>query len=96
MAIHRAVQESHGRDAYANETLAWTLLSSYDNDQSQKQGRQYKAKLALLPSVDHVGDRKCKPEFKICSWRTNDAKSDLYYKEFVDLCRKVIAASSQR
>jgi hypothetical protein len=30
----------------------------------------------------------------ICSWRTNDAKSDLTRDEFVELCRKVIARAN--
>ena len=49
----------------------------------------------MLPSVDHVGDGKGAANFKICAWRTNDAKNDLSYEEFLELCRKVIAAANK-
>ncbi|HAS4580096.1 TPA: hypothetical protein I6876_003388 [Vibrio cholerae] len=93
IAIHQAVCESDGKDAYTNEELDWSLLSKYDNEQSKKHGRHYKKQFALLPSVDHVGDGTGSADFKICSWRTNDAKNDMSYSEFVELCRKVVAAS---
>jgi len=48
----------------------------------------------MLPSVDHIGDGKGPADFKICAWRTNDAKNDLSYDEFLELCRKVIAAAN--
>jgi hypothetical protein len=90
VAIHRAVKLSEGRDFYTGEALNWRLLSQYNNAESKAGGRVYKAKLALMPSVDHVGDGRGVPEFRICAWRTNDAKSDLTQVEFVDLCRKVV------
>lgn len=90
MAIHEAVIECDGKDAYTHEELDWHLLSTYDNKKSQKEGRAYKLKLSLLPSVDHVGDGTGKADFKICSWRTNDSKSDMTMDEYVKLCRKII------
>ena len=90
IAIHNAVCESKGKDAYTNENLDWSLLSKYDNEQSKKHGRKYKKQFALLPSVDHVGDGTGEADFKICSWRTNDAKNDMSYSELVDLCHKII------
>jgi hypothetical protein len=92
-AIHQAVCASLGSDAYTNETLAWNLLSTYDNDKSKKQGRAYKAHFALLPTVDHIGDGTGPADFKICAWRTNDAKNDLPLGKFVELCRKVVEAN---
>ena len=94
IAIHKAVCESKGKDAYTNEELDWSLLSRYNNEESKKYGRKYKKQFALLPSVDHVGDGIEPADFKICAWRTNDAKNDLTYEEFVDLCRKVLDAVS--
>ncbi len=91
LAIHQAVCESDGKDAYTNEDLDWSLISTYDNDQSKKSGREYKKKFALLPSVDHVGDGKGVADFKICGWRTNDAKTDMNLDEFIDLCKKIVA-----
>lgn len=96
IAIHRAVEESQGKDAYTDELLDWTLLSTYDNDESKEKRAEYKKKFALLPSVDHVGAPTSPIEFKICGWRTNDAKNDLTYQEFLDLCRKVIDADNAR
>src|SRR5437764_5903952 len=55
-AIHDAVVDSGGRDAYTGELLEWELISTYDNEQSKAGRREYKKTLALLPTVDHVGD----------------------------------------
>jgi hypothetical protein len=91
LAIHQAVCDSNGKDAYTDEELDWSLLSKYDNKQSKEHGRHYKKQFSLLPSVDHVGDGKGKADFKICSWRTNDSKNDMSLEEFIDLCKKVVA-----
>lgn len=96
IAIHQAVCESAGKDVYTNEELDWSLLSKYDNEQSKKHGRHYKKQFALLPSVDHVGDGTGSADFKICSWRTNDAKNDMSYDEFVELCKKVVKTAKSR
>ena len=90
IAIHKAVCESDGKDACTDEELDWSLLSKYDNEQSKKHGRNYKKQFALLPSVDHVGDGTGEADFKICAWRTNDAKNDLSYPELVELCTKIL------
>jgi hypothetical protein len=89
-AIHEAVCKSQGKDCYTGEELGWGLISRYNNEESKQGRRIYKAQFALLPTVDHVGDGTGPAEFKICSWRTNDAKGDLSFEEFVELCRKVI------
>lgn len=93
MEIHRAVGESNDRDCYTGEKLDWSLISTYDNKQSKSGGRRYKATFALLPTVDHVSDGLGPADFKICSWRTNDAKHDLTLPEFIELCEKVIRYS---
>lgn len=90
-AIHDAVCLSGGNDAYTGEPLHWHLISKYDNKASSKGRRAYKAGFALLPTVDHVGDGLGAANFKICGWRTNDAKNDLALEEFLELCRKVLA-----
>src|SRR6266496_4750038 len=33
-------------------------------------------------------------DFKICGWRTNDAKGDLLLEDFVALCSRVVSAHS--
>jgi hypothetical protein len=88
--IHEAVVQSGGKDAYTGEALDWSLLSTWDNGKAKEHGSQYKSKFALLPSVDHVSERRKPSDFKICSWRTNDAKNDLSVEAFVQLCEKVI------
>ena len=90
-AIHGAVVESDGRDAYTGEPLQWELISQYDNDESKEKGRHYKKSFALLPTVDHVGDGMGPANFKICGWRTNDAKNDLELSEFLSVCKTVLA-----
>ena len=89
-AIHSAVLESRGCDAYTGESLQWELISQYDNDESMKNGRHYKKGFALLPTVDHVGDGMGPANFKICGWRTNDAKNDLNLSEFISVCQAVL------
>lgn len=93
VAIHKAVVVSGGMDEYTREPLHWHLLSQYNNEASRQGRRKYKATFALLPTVDHVDDGLGPASFKICSWRTNDSKNDLSLAEFIDLCRKVVAAS---
>jgi hypothetical protein len=88
-AIHAAVLLSEGLDAYTGEQLDWTLLSKYHNEESKAGRHGYKAGFALLPTVDHVSAGATEASFRICSWRTNDAKNDLSLEIFVDLCQKV-------
>lgn len=95
-AIHEAVCISEGKDSYTGEQLDWHLISTYSNNESKQGRREYKARFALLPTIDHVGDGTGKADFKICSWRTNDAKGDLPLDEFVALCERVLAANRRR
>ena len=88
--IHEAVILSEGKDAYTGEPLDWSLLSTWDNDKAKEHGSRYKSQFALLPSVDHVSERRGPTDFTICAWRTNDAKNDLSIEDFIQLCEKVI------
>jgi hypothetical protein len=54
IAIHAAVGASGGCDVNSGEPLDWTLLGTFDNDDSAEGGRTYKHDFALLPTVDHV------------------------------------------
>lgn len=89
-AIHSAVVAGGERDAYTGDLLDWSLISTYDNSQSKKGGTVYKKRFALLPTVDHAGDTPGDMNFKICAWRTNDAKSDMSLLELIELCAKVL------
>ncbi len=91
MAIHEAVVACAGRDCYTGEELAWEQISTYDNDASKSGRRDYKKALWALPTVDHVGDGLTAPNFKICSWRTNDCKNDLSADELLSFCRSILA-----
>jgi len=95
VAIHHAVLASGGYDDYTGHPLDWELISTYDNDASKAGKRTYKQRLGNLPSADHVGDGLGAPDFRICAWRTNDAKNDLTYEEFVSLCRMVVEHHSR-
>ena len=92
-AIHNAVCECQGKDAYTGEALHWNLLSKYENKKAKAGKRAYKKKFALLPTVDHV-DELGIAKFKICAWRTNDAKNDLSLNELIDFCKKIIKKST--
>jgi hypothetical protein len=89
-AIHSAVTESAGFDAYTGESLEWSLISCYDNEKSHKAGSRYKRDFAKLPTIDHVSGESYPAVFKICGWQTNDSKSDLEMDEFLKLCKIVL------
>lgn len=89
--IHAAVCDHGTHDFYTGEALNWSLISSYDNKKSAEGRSRYKASFALLPTVDHISGENGRYDFVICGWRTNDAKNDLAYEEFLDLCRRVVA-----
>lgn len=89
-AIHAAVILSDGRDAYTGELLDWARIGTYDNDESQAGRHGYKAQHELLPTVDHVDAGATEASFKICAWRTNDAKNDLTVASFLELCQRAL------
>lgn len=95
VAIHRSVERGRGVDCYTGEQLAWEKISKYRNEESKARKRAYKRELAMLPTVDHVGDGLGTPDFQICAWRTNDCKNDLTYEELVHFCRLVLSHSSR-
>ena len=45
-AIHDAVVASGGRDRYTGEELAWNLISTYNNEESEAGRHHYKAQFA--------------------------------------------------
>jgi hypothetical protein len=91
VAIHAAVVASEGTDFYTGEPLEWEKISKYSNEEAKARRREYKRELAMLPTVDHVGDGLGPADFQICSWRTNDCKADLTHSELVGFSRLVIA-----
>ena len=93
--MHDAVCKSEGRDYYTGENLDWELIGTYCNASSKAGRSQYKAGLALLPTIDHVLLEDGRYDFVVCAWRTNDAKNDLSYSEFLELCRQVIKHHDQ-
>jgi hypothetical protein len=95
-AIHQAVIESKGMDAYTGKKLKWDLICKYNNDESKEGKSEYKKKFGELPTVDHVSLKGEKLKFKICSWKVNDAKNDLNYKEFVKLCSEIVDFANQK
>jgi hypothetical protein len=95
-AIHAAVLASAGRDAYTGLLLDWSLIGRYTNATSKAGRVRYKHRFADLPTVDHDGGSASTPLFRICSWRTNDAKHDLPYVDFVRLCRVVLKHAARR
>jgi hypothetical protein len=95
-AIHAAVVLSGGRDAYTGEALRWDLISTYKNEDSKKGRHSYKAGFALLPTVDHVAAEATEASFRICGWRTNDAKNDLSLNSFLELCQRALRHAGYR
>jgi hypothetical protein len=93
--IHEAVIRSEGKDAYTGEALDWSLISTWNNKEAKAHGSRSTSKFALLPSVDHVSERRDQTDFTICAWRTNAAKNDLSIEDFVQLCEKVLKHKKQ-
>ena len=83
--IHAAVCAGGERDPFTGDKLAWELISKWDTSHEQEPG--YKKQFALMPTVDHIDPDLL--EFEICSWLTNDCKSDLDPAGFVALCRRI-------
>jgi hypothetical protein len=95
-AIHAAVVLSEGKDAYTGEALDWKLISTYKNEDSKEGRHAYKARFALLPTVDHVAAEATEANFRVCSWRTNDAKNDMSLSTFLELCKKTLKHAGYR
>jgi hypothetical protein len=89
-AIHAAVMISDGLCHYTGEPLRWDLIGLWNDEDSKKGRRVFKAKFADLPTLDHVGDGLGAPDFVICGWVVNDAKGDLSLADYLTLCKKVL------
>jgi hypothetical protein len=94
--MHDAVVASNGRDHYTGELLDWHLIGTYCNESSKAGRSEYKATMALLPTIDHVLLENGEWDVVVCAWRTNDAKNDLSHSEFIDLCRMMISQHESR
>ena len=90
LLIHEAVVASQGRDFYTGEMLDWSLVGTYANAASKIGRHAYKKTFGLLPSFDHEDAASTTAAFRICAWRTNDAKHDLTSEEFLALSRRVV------
>jgi hypothetical protein len=83
--IHKAVINGGESDPYTGEPLTWELISTWDSTKKHSEG--YKAKFAFMPTVDHITVNAL--HFEICSWQTNEAKSDVSPEKFIKFCEKV-------
>jgi len=95
LAIHNAVIGSGGVDEYTGEQLHWHLIGTWNNLEAKAGGRKHKERHHFQPTIDHVDDGMGEPNFKICSYRTNDAKGIMSYDEFIEFCRLVVAHSER-
>lgn len=97
LAIHQAVARGNGLDPYSGESLHWHLIGKYDNREAKGKGSRYKRQFRLLPTLDHLEqDYSDTPQFQICSWEVNDAKSELSHEEFITLCGRIWEAAQGR
>jgi len=83
--IHAAVIKCGERDPYTGDYLEWEKIGTWDTSVHHPDG--YKRTFALMPTVDHIDPGAL--EFEICSWISNDCKSDLLPEELVAFCEKV-------
>jgi len=89
--MHESVCDYGTHDFSTGEALDWSLVSTYDNDESKAGKSAYKLGFELLSTVDHVFEPDGTWRFVICAWRTNDAKNDMSHAEFVAFCQRVVA-----
>ena len=95
-AIYKAIVDmKENKCPYTGKVLRWNLIGEWKNDNAKKEGKTYKKKFENLPTVDHKNAEPV-PDFVICSWVANDAKNDLPYDEFVDLCRVVVTFADKK
>jgi len=94
--IHQAVQNGGDRDYYTGQALDWSLISTYDNEESKAGRDVYLRTFANLPTVDHVIAEDGTVRFVICSWRVNDCKTHLSEDEFHSLCEQVLEHRARR
>lgn len=91
LRIHEAVIAGGSHDYYTGLSLDWSLISTYNNEESRKGKSEYLRKFANMPTVDHEFENDGKQfRFVICSWRVNDAKTHLTESEFCALCEQVL------
>lgn len=83
--IHEAVIQCGAYDPYTGDYLAWEQIGTWDTSAPHPDG--YKRAFALMPTVDHIDPNAL--EFEICSWMSNDCKSDLLPDELIEFCTKV-------
>ena len=89
-AIYKAIADmSENKCPYCGKPLRWDLIGTWDNDDAQEKGKEYKKGFAYLPTVDHK-DAEPQADFVICSWIANDAKNDLPIGKFIDLCKNIL------
>ena len=94
--VHRAVCSGGHRDYYTGKPVDWTLISKYNNEESKAGRDKYHRSFGNLPTVDHTLDGDGQLRFVICSWRVNDAKTNLSENEFYELCKQVVSYHEQQ
>ena len=77
-------------DPYTGDELRWDLIGAWDTGSVHDDSGKYKKQFALMPTVDHIDPEATILELEICSWQSNDCKTDLNPAEFVAFCEKVV------
>lgn len=86
-AIHKAVLRSSGLDEYTGEALEWNRLN---HERPAGPGRRPRRINGRYPSVDHYQGPNV-VTYRICAGTVNFAKGALDHRQFVSLCRMVVA-----
>lgn len=94
--IHDAVLRSNGKDEYTGIDLDWSLINQYNNASSSEKKATYRKKFYNLPTLDHTYNKNDPTDFRICSWKVNDAKNDLTLDEFIKLCETILKFNSKK
>ena len=97
LAFDAAVRASMGRCAYTGDWMRWELLMTFDTRAAARGGIPYMRQYDQMPTIDHVDvTLPGPPEFVICTWATNRAKSHMSPAAFRRLCERVHTHSVAR
>jgi hypothetical protein len=88
--LHKAVWHSKGLDYYTGAPLNWSQIGKYKNEEQKIGGLAYYKSFYDAPAMDHEFEEDGTYSVRVCSRRTNMAKSRLNHEEFLAVCREVV------
>ena len=89
--IYEAILKTGLFDPYTGDKIDYSLICKWNSKLAEEGKLEYKKLFAMLPSVDHKDPDATVLEFEICTWKTNECKSNFNPEEFIAFCSKVLS-----